>query len=99
MKLPLAVLVAFAAAHAAAQPDRTILARHSEDELKQVFLACDRGAATALLGAADAAACSLVYEELKERVFGGDFRRLVAWWKAQPRDRPPAARPVQPARD
>jgi hypothetical protein len=40
-----------------------------------------------------------VYEELKDRVFGGDFQRLVAWWKAQPREQPLAARPLQPARD
>jgi hypothetical protein len=28
--------------------------------------------------------CSVVYEELKQRAFGGDFHKLLAWSKAQP---------------
>ena len=99
MKRVVAVLLTAAAASAAAQPDRASLARHSADDLKKAFLACDGAAASGLLGAGEAAACSLVYEELKERVFRGDFHALVAWWKAQPRDATAQADPARPARN
>jgi hypothetical protein len=36
-----------------------------------------------LLGFGDAAACSRVHEELKQRGFGGDWGRMLAWWKSQ----------------
>ena len=51
--------------------------------LKVDFLRCERAAGVALLGPADAAACSHVYERLLEVGFGGDFKRLLAWWRAQ----------------
>lgn len=51
--------------------------------LKVAFLRCERAAGGALLGPADAAACSNVYERLLEVGFGGDVKRLFAWWRAQ----------------
>jgi hypothetical protein len=78
----LAVLFAGAAAtHAASVGSGP--AAPTLDELKSAYLDCDRRAATAFLDAGDAANCSLVYEELKKRVFTGDFERLLAWWQAQ----------------
>jgi hypothetical protein len=77
-----AVLLALAAAcPAAADPLRARLASASPEELKRVYLDCDRAATRSLLDLAVAAHCSMVGEELKHRVFGGDFDRLIAWWR------------------
>jgi hypothetical protein len=80
--LPLLTL-ALAALTATAEPDRSHLAAVTIDELKAVYLACDRRASSALLDAAEAAHCSLIHEELKQRAFGGDYARLLAWWLSQ----------------
>jgi hypothetical protein len=78
----LAVLFA-AAASAHAASDGSEPAALTLDKLKSAYLDCDRRATTAFLDAGDAANCSLVYEELKQRVFGGDFEHLLAWWQSQ----------------
>ena len=52
-------------------------------ELKRVYLACDRASSAGLLATRDAMHCSIVHEELKKRVFGGDFERMLAWWKEE----------------
>ncbi len=54
----------------------------SEAELKHYFRVCDKGASTLMLDDADGANCSMVYEELKRRVFSGDSRALFDWWRA-----------------
>lgn len=77
------VLALVAAGPATANPSRARLASASVEELKRVYLDCDRAATRALLDFAVAAHCSMVGEELKHRVFGGDFDRLIAWWRAQ----------------
>jgi hypothetical protein len=51
----------------------------SVDELKRAYLACNRAASRERLASVQVAHCSLVYEELKQRTFGGDFERLLAW--------------------
>ena len=48
-------------------------------ELKTIYLDCDRSAMSGQLGAAEMAACSIVYEELKKRAFDGDFDRFLVW--------------------
>lgn len=91
---PLAFTFALAVVSTAstAQPDRSYLAARTVDELKLMYLECDRRAGQTLLGAAEAAHCSMAAEELKQRGFGGDFGRLVAWWQAQRRaDAKPSA--------
>lgn len=88
MKPVVALVLTVACTHAAAQPDRAFLARTGAEDLKKSFLACDRSARDGLLDGGEAAACSMVYEELKERVFGGDFQALLAWWKTQTRQAP-----------
>jgi len=55
----------------------------SETELKKLFLACDAASQSGLVDDADAAACSVIYEALKDRVFGGDSRRLLEWWRQE----------------
>jgi hypothetical protein len=68
-----------AQAHA---PDRRHLASVSVEALQRTYLECDRVSTHTLLDLGSAAHCSMVGEELKHRVFGGDFERLIAWWRA-----------------
>ena len=82
MKHCITVLFA-AAATATAAPDRSGPAALKDEELKSAYLHCDRLATAAFLDAGDAASCSLVYEELKQRLFSGDFQLLLDWWQGQ----------------
>jgi hypothetical protein len=78
----LAVLfLAATTAHAASDGVRS--AALTTDKLKSAYLDCESRATTEFLDAGDAANCSVVYEELKQRVFGGDLDRLLAWWRSQ----------------
>ncbi|MGK6310953.1 hypothetical protein [Variovorax sp. DT-64] len=63
-------------------PDRRHLTSVSVEALQRTYLECDRVATHTLLDLGSAAHCSMVGEELKHRVFGGDFERLIAWWRA-----------------
>ncbi len=54
----------------------------SIEELKQAHLACDREAMQRALPAAEAMMCSVIYERLKQRAFGGDFDSFLAWSRA-----------------
>ena len=88
----LTLALAVVSAASTAQPDRTYLAALTVDELRLVYLECDRRAGRTLMGAAEAAHCSMAAEELRQRGFGGDFGRLLAWWQAQRRaDAKPSA--------
>jgi hypothetical protein len=51
--------------------------------LKAAYLRCERAATEGLLGFDDAASCSVIYEKLLKVGFGGDFKRLLAWWQTQ----------------
>lgn len=53
------------------------------DGLKKLYLSCDRAVAQGQLAPAGIMQCSVIYEELKLRAFGGDFARLHAWSRAQ----------------
>jgi hypothetical protein len=53
------------------------------DGLKQVYLDCERRAATGDLDTGEIMKCSVIYEELKRRAFGGDFKSLKAWADTQ----------------
>lgn len=74
-----ALLACSVAAGAAAADLRTL----PVPELQRLVLACEREATRAFMSTADAAHCSLAYEELLRRGFDGDFKRLLAWWQAQ----------------
>ena len=84
---PLAFTLALAAVSTAAtaQPVRADLVALTVDELKLTYLDCERRAGQTLLSTTEAAHCSMAVEELKQRGFGGDFRRLLAWWQEQRR--------------
>jgi hypothetical protein len=51
--------------------------------LKDAYLRCDRAANERLLGFGEAENCSVTYEALLKVGFGGDFKRLLAWWHAE----------------
>lgn len=78
------VLAALASSPRAQPPD----GRHEADDrevqsLKAAYLRCDHAATERLLGIGDAATCSVIYEQLLKVGFGGDFKRLLAWWEAE----------------
>lgn len=54
--------------------------------LQALFLRCSRDAGERLLGLGDAAVCSIGYEALLSREFGGDFNALLAWWRIHRND-------------
>jgi hypothetical protein len=54
------------------------------DELKTDYLSCNGAAISGRLNAGGITECSVVYEELKRRAFGGDFAKLLDWSKAHP---------------
>jgi hypothetical protein len=59
-----------------------------EDELKRLYMQCGRETERRLLAGSEVMACSVVYETLLARVFGGDFLALIAWSRSASRDRP-----------
>ena len=61
--------------------------------LRQDFLECERQAPSTLMGSADAAHGTTVYEQLLKREFQGDFAKLLAWWQAERRAAAPATSP------
>lgn len=69
----------------------TRLERLSEAEVKQFYLGCSGAAMRGRLGGGETAACSVGYEVLLRRHFGGDFHALLAWSRSQPHDRRGAA--------
>lgn len=60
----------------------TASAGASVEELKTLYLQCDRAALADRLSGADAMLCSAVYEALKHRAFDGDFDKLLVWSRA-----------------
>ena len=56
----------------------------SMQEAKQFYLDCSRAAMRGRLGSGETAVCSIGYEVLLERHFGGDFYALLAWSRSQP---------------
>lgn len=67
----------------AARTELGHFATASVEQLKRAYLECDRRAMDGVLDFDDAARCSMIHEVLKERGFGGDFDRMLAWWKSQ----------------
>jgi hypothetical protein len=68
----------------AQQPQRTLATPTSQlsnarlTDLENAFWVCDYLATTR--SSSDVAACTAIYEAVKERKFAGDFDKLVAWW-------------------
>jgi hypothetical protein len=62
------------------------LRRLPEAELKAYYLQCSRAAMQRVLDSQEIALCSIGYEILLQKVFGGDFSALLAWSRTQPSD-------------
>jgi hypothetical protein len=58
----------------------------SESCLQQLYLRCSSEAMQGRLGSGEIAGCSVVYETLLMRDFGGDFHALLMWSRQQPDD-------------
>lgn len=80
--IALAPLLA-AALVAHAQPPPSPLRALPVEQLKKTYLDCERHTQARLIPFGDAAECSIVADELLARGFGGDFNRLLAWWRTQ----------------
>lgn len=55
----------------------------SERDLKARYLQCSQAALQGQLGSQEIALCSLGYEVLLRRVFGGDYLALFAWSRSE----------------
>lgn len=51
--------------------------------LKTLVMECSTVANQQLLDMGSAATCSMGYEVLLRRGFGGDFQAMLAWWRTQ----------------
>jgi hypothetical protein len=88
------------AARARAAPEPVALAagpldHATPEQLKAAYLHCDAIASTELFHADAAHACSIVFEALKARVFGGSTDRFIAWLQHQHAALGDRARPGQ----
>ena len=50
-------------------------------DIESAYWDCDYASTTGLMNGNDAAVCSLMFEELKNRKFNGDFSKFTYWWK------------------
>jgi len=81
------LLVALAAPAAHGQSSRAAPKGAAIDELKRAYLSCDRAAMNGRLQSAAVMQCSIIYEELKRRAFGGNFESLLVWSRTHPSGR------------
>jgi hypothetical protein len=81
--LCLALSLHVAHGQASSLVDKAFVQNLTSAELKRVYLACDLASSRARLAMHEAMQCSIVHDELKQRVFGGDFDQMLAWWRAQ----------------
>lgn len=51
-------------------------------DVEQTFWLCDYAMSGEGYASTPAVLCSAYYEELKTNAFGGDFDRLLTWWRA-----------------
>jgi len=64
----------------------------SAEQLKRVYLACEREDVRGGLDSGSVAQCSIIYERLKAHAFEGDFERLFAWSRVELKREGAAAR-------
>ncbi|MCX7891249.1 MAG: hypothetical protein N2544_02615 [Burkholderiales bacterium] len=65
----------------APQPAQPRSAATGFADLERAFWVCDHAATTRGVDGDTGILCVAITEELKEAKFGGDFDRLVAWWR------------------
>ena len=73
--------VASAQSAPAAPEDIAIAADVPLETLERALWACDHTATTHGVDATPVAACTAVFEALKDAKFGGDFTELLSWWR------------------
>jgi hypothetical protein len=59
------------------------LERLPESCLKSLLVACSEHADQQLMDGASAAMCSMGYEALLRKSFGGNFHEFMAWWRRE----------------
>jgi hypothetical protein len=59
------------------------LERMPDSCLKEMMMQCGDSANQRLLDLGTAAMCSMGYEALMRKSFGGNFRELMAWWRSE----------------
>jgi hypothetical protein len=52
------------------------------DDLEELFWLCDHAASAGRIGANERAICGAITESLQMQRFGGDFERMLDWWRA-----------------
>lgn len=65
---------------------QNLLETISESQLKESYLRCSDAAVAGALQSGEIAVCSIVYEQLLERAFGGDFMALLSWSRSRGQD-------------
>ena len=83
MRILLTLALMLAGVAAAGPPQRQHLAAVDIPTLERAFIECDHRSMQTMLSAAEAAICSMVFEDLKQRGFEGDFGKFMAWWRIQ----------------
>jgi len=66
----------------AGDSSREGLDRLAEEELKAFYVRCSGQSIERRLDGGEAMACSIGYDVLLKKYFGGDFERLLAWSRA-----------------
>lgn len=74
-----AIILSFGVVHAAGSDEPPLIGSMPIEQLKGVYLGCEQAARASRLNGGDVMYCSLVYEELKEKAFEGEFRRIKSW--------------------
>ena len=72
---------------------RAHLEQVPERDLERLFLRCSRESSERFMGFGEAALCSIGFEALKKRKFGGDFNAMLAWWRLHRDETPDASLP------
>jgi hypothetical protein len=70
-------------------PQDLAIEHASSSQLRAAYVECDRRSSQSRVDLNFMIACERVGALLRERDFGGDFERLLQWWR-QAREAPPA---------
>lgn len=73
--------------------------RVDDPQLETLFWDCDAHATQQVMPAGDGALCAMAHDELKQRRFGGDLARLLAWWRTHKADEHARRAAVEAAAD
>ncbi|WP_194726609.1 hypothetical protein [Noviherbaspirillum malthae] len=59
------------------------LSSDSSDEIEKIYWDCEFMAVQGMITPDQAAACSEIYERLKNEKFLGNYHRFLVWWKQE----------------